>query len=127
MAEFDRASGQLLRENVYHPGFVAPTAVVSYTSGLTTPTVTFNHFDRIGSVVATSSAAIQNHAWTGNGAFQTTYTYDPFGESATLTGAGFGYAGYRYDAETGLYHTRNRYYDPRLGRFLSAERALLRG
>ena len=37
------------------------------------------------------------------------------------SGTGFGYDGYRYDPETGLYHTGARYYDPRLGRFLQPD------
>ena len=40
---------------------------------------------------------------------------------APPAGAGFGYAGYRYDAETGLYYVRQRHYDPRLGRFLQPD------
>ena len=47
------------------------------------------------------------------------YAYLPYGETpAPLTGTTFGYAGYRYDAETGLYHTGRRFYDPGSGRFL---------
>jgi RHS repeat-associated protein len=45
----------------------------------------------------------------------------PWGESTTLTGTGFGYVGYWCDKETGLYYARARYYDPRLGRFLSTD------
>ena len=69
------------------------------------------------------------------------YAYLPYGDSdpphiAACLGAGtaastcgtpagteFGYAGYRYDPETGLYHTGARYYDPRLGRFLQTDPA----
>jgi RHS repeat-associated protein len=62
------------------------------------------------------------------------YAYLPFGDSAppsvaacwsgtcgSATGTAFGYAGYRYDPETGLYHTGARYYDPRQGRFLQRD------
>ncbi len=36
-------------------------------------------------------------------------------------GTAFGYDGYRYAPETGLYHTGARYYDPRLARFLQSD------
>ncbi|AVQ47666.1 hypothetical protein C7M60_18725 [Clostridium botulinum] len=31
------------------------------------------------------------------------------------------YKGYRYDNETGLYYLKSRYYNPELGRFISAD------
>ena len=33
----------------------------------------------------------------------------------------FRYRGYVYDQETGLYYLQTRYYDPELGRFISAD------
>jgi RHS repeat-associated protein len=41
------------------------------------------------------------------------------GASATIGGPGF--TGREWDAETGLYYYRARYYDPRLGRFISQD------
>jgi len=38
-----------------------------------------------------------------------------------IASTGFGYASCCYDAKTGLYYARARYYDSRLGRFLSAD------
>src|SRR5262249_10905199 len=54
------------------------------------------------------------------------YEYDPWGnrtESGTLTvdGADYGFAGREWDAETGLYYYRARYYDPKAGRFISED------
>ncbi|OYQ36556.1 hypothetical protein CHU95_04920, partial [Niveispirillum lacus] len=48
------------------------------------------------------------------------YTYDAYGNSAQAGAAGpsFRYAGMRFDAETGLYHTSNRAYDPVDGRWM---------
>jgi RHS repeat-associated protein len=40
---------------------------------------------------------------------------------ADLTGLNLGFQGQPYDPETGLYYFRNRYYDPELGRFLTAD------
>ncbi len=34
---------------------------------------------------------------------------------------GFIYRGYYYDIETGFYYLQSRYYDPALGRFISAD------
>jgi RHS repeat-associated protein len=40
---------------------------------------------------------------------------------ADLTGLNLGFQGQPYDPETGLYYFRNRYYDPELGRFITAD------
>jgi RHS repeat-associated protein len=62
------------------------------------------------------------------------YVYDPYG-LATIRSPDFSsavswasskqneirYAGYRYDPETSLYHVRNRYYHPALGRWISRD------
>jgi RHS repeat-associated protein len=116
VGEYDGVSGLTLRENVFDPRLVAPVVVLSYTNGASAVAV-FNHADRLGSVVATSSAPSPS----SNGVLMGQYKYDAWGQSATLAATGFGYAGYRYDAETGLYYARARYYDPRLGRFLSTD------
>lgn len=95
--------------------------------GIRSGKVLFNFLDRAGSVVAIANAA---------GVKQFHYAYLPFGDShpsgtpisycqgttcGDASGTGFGYVGYRYDYETGLYHTGARYYDPRLGRFLQMD------
>jgi RHS repeat-associated protein len=49
------------------------------------------------------------------------FAYGPFGESAALSGTTFGYTGQRYDAETGLYYFKARYYSPVIGRFLQTD------
>ena len=58
------------------------------------------------------------------------YTYDAWGNILTTTGilaATLGvhnplrYRGYVYDQETGLYYLQSRYYNPAIGRFLSAD------
>lgn len=61
------------------------------------------------------------------GAEVAAYDYDTFGNLLAASGthpaaAGrFGYAGREYDAATGLYYLRARWYDPDLGRFLSED------
>ena len=59
------------------------------------------------------------------------YTYTPYGiataydadwsNPAAPTTDGPLYAGYHFDAETGLYHVRNRQYDPSLGAFTTRD------
>jgi RHS repeat-associated protein len=54
-------------------------------------------------------------------------SYDGFGRPMSATGAQpavagrFGFAGREWDSDTGLYYNRARYYDPELGRFISAD------
>ncbi|PRX24058.1 RHS repeat-associated protein [Orenia metallireducens] len=51
------------------------------------------------------------------------YDYDAWGNILSQSGSmatenPYGYAGYYYDEETGLYYLRARYYDPEIGRFI---------
>lgn len=54
------------------------------------------------------------------------YEYDPYGKVISATGTlaeinPIRYRGYYYDTETGFYYLNNRYYDPAVGRFISAD------
>jgi RHS repeat-associated protein len=53
------------------------------------------------------------------------YAYDPYGRLTSDEPSGYGnailYCGYWRDAETGLYHVRNRMYHPLLGRWLQRD------
>ena len=56
----------------------------------------------------------------------TSYDYDPYGKVISATGTlaninPLRYRGYVYDTETGLYYVSSRYYDPEIGRFISAD------
>ena len=65
------------------------------------------------------------------GARVASYEYDAWGNCVNMTYAsGYGvicnlnpfrYRGYYYDTETGFYYCGSRYYDPSLGRFISAD------
>lgn len=75
--------------------------------------------DLVSSIVAVTDA---------QGQITSRWDYEPFGANRTgaqLAQAGelplCGFAGGVYDAETGLYYFRSRYYDPRLGRFLTPD------
>lgn len=65
----------------------------------------------------------------GNGATVVEYSYDPWGV-CTTTGSmaeslgadnPFRFHGYVYDEETGWYYLQSRYYDPVVGRYISAD------
>lgn len=61
-----------------------------------------------------------------NGTTVAEFKYDSWGnlEGSSGTFAGnvkFRYRGYYYDDETGFYYLQSRYYDPSLGRFISAD------
>jgi RHS repeat-associated protein len=68
-----------------------------------------------GDVVALTNAT---------GSIVNTYEYDAFGNILKETGNienPYRYAGYRYDSNTGLYYLQGRYFDSKLGRYLSRD------
>jgi RHS repeat-associated protein len=59
-----------------------------------------------------------------SGTLVATYRYNSFGAPVALTGSivnPFTYAGLQYDAKSGLYYDRARWYDPGTGRFTSED------
>ena len=78
-------------------------------------TLTYIHSDHLGSVSATSSGT--------TGALVAAQTFDPWGavRSGGVSSTEFNYAGQRTDVGMGLLFYNARYYDPALGRFLSAD------
>jgi len=69
--------------------------------------------DGLGSITSLTDAA---------GVLAASYTYDSFGNLTASTGSvanPFRYTAREFDAETGLYYYRTRYYDATIGRFLS--------
>ncbi|HEX9722782.1 MAG TPA: RHS repeat-associated core domain-containing protein [Vicinamibacteria bacterium] len=74
--------------------------------------LTFFHLDALGSVVGTTNA---------NGERTSSIRYDAFGNPEEDISSGYAYTGREWDAETGLYYYRARYYDPRTGRFISED------
>src|SRR5208283_4034524 len=73
---------------------------------------TYYHADPQGSIIAVTNSS---------GAVANKNKYSPFGESTVLSGTSHGFTGQRYDAETGLYNFKARYYSPTLGRFLQPD------
>jgi RHS repeat-associated protein len=59
-----------------------------------------------------------------SGAVTDRYDFDAYGNLITATGTTpnvFGYQGEQFDAETGFYYLRARYYNPASGRFISVD------
>ncbi len=75
--------------------------------------VTYVHTDRLGNPVAKTDST---------GAVIWRQSYTPYGETDQQPDPdGPGYTGHRHDAATGLVYMQARYYDPRIGRFLSPD------
>ncbi len=110
IGDYDGA-GAMLRRFVPADAIDRPIAMIEGTSGGTTRK--WFHRNRLGSTIATSDGA----GAVGEGPV----TYDAFGNSASTGGVPIKYTGRRYDAETGLYYYRARYYAPALGRFLQTD------
>lgn len=78
-------------------------------------TISYYSQDGVGSVTSLT---------TSTGALGGTYTYDSFGNLTASSGSitnRFEYTAREFDAETGLYFYRARYYDPQIGRFLGED------
>ncbi|MEK6749870.1 MAG: RHS repeat-associated core domain-containing protein [Pseudomonadota bacterium] len=63
------------------------------------------------------------HAIGMQGNITAQFDYDAFGVPTVKQGSvnSYGYTGEEYDGEAGLLYLRARYYDPRIGRFISAD------
>lgn len=77
----------------------------------TTPTVTYQHTDVLGSTIAESNPA---------GTITARYHYQPFGQRIeSYSSDDLGYTGHQHDNTLGLTYAQARYYDQGVGRFLS--------
>jgi len=104
--EKDSNSGVTLTRYVYGEKLDEP--VVMYKNGQ----AYFYHFDGAGNVVNLTDAS-------GNVA--EIYFYDAFGKpnQVSVVGNSYYFAGRRYYSSIELYYNRNRFYNPKLGRFIS--------
>ena len=72
----------------------------------------FDHLDGLGSLV--------KHTDTG-GNVENSNTYDSFGQPTIAPPSGYAFTSREWDSEDGLYYYRARYYDPKIGRFVSED------
>jgi RHS repeat-associated protein len=78
-------------------------------------TTSYYQSDGLGSITSLTSSSATIAA---------TYAYDSFGNLSASSGATvnpFRYTGQQFDAETGVYYYRARYYDAQIGRFTSED------
>jgi RHS repeat-associated protein len=118
IADLDAATGAVRQR--YVPGAGVDRRVVSIAVGAGangSGTAQWYHENRLGHVIAMADAA-------GAVSAGDRYVYTPYGvqtSAALNTGQPFRYTGQRFDAETGLYYYRARYYDAVHGRFLETD------
>ncbi|MCV2218108.1 RHS repeat-associated core domain-containing protein [Thauera sp. Sel9] len=108
VAEYDSA-GTLQRRYVHGPGVDEPLVVYE---GAGTGSKTWLYADHLGSIVAAANGAGANTA---------IYSYGPYGEPNTTTGARFRYTGQQYLGGLNLYYYKARFYSPAIGRFLQTD------
>lgn len=114
LLEYDGANA-LQARYTYGPRMDEPIAV---TRGAST---FFYHQDGLGSVTDLTDSA---------GTTAKSYSYDAYGNIVDQTGTveqPYTYTGREFDAESGLYYYRARYYDPVIGRFHNPDPLGLRG
>jgi len=110
LAESD-LSGNITNEYVFFAG----RRIAQRTSG---GSVYFYYADALGTVHTITDA-------TGHACYDASFT--PYGQEVlnpniTQTcSSNYKFTGYEYDSETGLYYAKARYYNPRLGRFMSTD------
>jgi len=109
------AAGNVIAQYVYERGLDSPLSMTR------NGTTYYYLSDHLGSIIGLTD---------GGGNLVASYTYDPWGNVISQTGTitnPFRFIGREYDAESGLYFLRARYYDPALGRFLSPDSLRLMG
>jgi RHS repeat-associated protein len=106
------------------------TAIARYSQGLNidepiamlrSSTTSYYDADGLGSITSLSSSA---------GSLAQTYGYDSFGKQTSSSGSitnPFQFTAREFDAETSLYYSRARYYDPGVGRFIGEDSIGFRG
>jgi RHS repeat-associated protein len=90
-----------------------PVASITPSTSGSATVAAYYHHDVMGSTVAATEPGYSGAAMVFN--------YSDFGVPGAGSGLSYTYAGYRYDAETGLYYVQARYYNPNLGRFLQTD------
>ncbi|MEQ8435510.1 MAG: RHS repeat-associated core domain-containing protein [Oceanicaulis sp.] len=103
------SAGSLTERYVHGPGMDEP--LVMYT-GSGTSNRTFFHADARGSIIAHTNSSGYRTA---------VLAYDEYGNPASTNPGRYQYTGQTWLSDAGLYHYKNRAYNPRLMRFMQAD------
>jgi RHS repeat-associated protein len=108
----DNANGTVIADAV---------KLVAVTGGTTSEVVRYLHSDHLNTPrLATNPQAQVIWRWEGTAFGETVPNEDVDGDGK-LTTINLRFPGQLYDAETGLHYNWNRYYDPRIGRYITAD------
>jgi len=113
IAEYD-GTDSLLHKYIYGPGVDQPICMIDVEHS---NAAYYYHFDGLGSVVALTNSS---------GSTVEVYEYSVYGEVSASDPNHpnrFLFTGREFDADTGLYYYRARYYNPYIGRFLQTDPA----
>jgi RHS repeat-associated protein len=107
IAEYD-STGALIASYIHGPGVDEP---IEMTRGGSTVYYTMDGLGSVRNLTNSTQTIVEQ------------YDYDSFGNLAAppITGNPYTYTSREYDPETGLLFYRARYYDPAIGRFITAD------
>ena len=108
----DKANGKVIADAV---------KLVATSGGTTSEVVRYLHSDHLNTPrLATNGQAQVIWRWEGT-AFGSTLPNEDVDGDGKLTTINLRFPGQYYDAETGLHYNWNRYYDPRVGRYVTSD------
>lgn len=104
-----------------------PTAVIEHAAVSNPPRTLYLQVDHLGSPRrAKDAAGVVQWSWDSDGYGRTAANEDPDGDGKK-TIINLRFPGQYYDQESGLHYNWNRYYSPRLGRYISSDPIGLEG
>ena len=109
--DINNANDSVKREYAWYPGAVDQLFAMRTTT------------DTLAALIDPRLGTIRGLARFRTGALVKKYVEAPWGDAVADTGLVFRhrFAGREFDQESGLYYNRARYYDPKLGRFISED------
>lgn len=108
----DQANGTVIADAV---------KLVATSGGTTSEVVRYLHTDHLNTLrLATNAGGVKIWSWEGSAFGNTPPNEDPDGDGVN-TVINLRFAGQYYDSETGLHYNWNRYYDPKVGRYITSD------